>query len=71
MFPKHISGIEMQQDGPNMVPIWPDMGLNRADMGPNGPNMGSKGLEKDKKPYTDFIFPENIPEHELNRNTAW
>ena len=77
MFPKHISGIEMQQDGPNMVSIGPDMGLNRQDrgpnrpdMGPNGPYMGPKGLEKDEKPYTDFIFPEHIPEHEWNRNAA-
>ena len=53
----------MQQDGPNMVPIGPDMGLNRPDMGPNRPYMGPKGLEKDEKPYTDFIFPEHIPEH--------
>ena len=57
----------MQQDGPNMVPIGPDMGLNRPDMGPNRPYMGPKGLEKDEKPYTDFIFPEHIPEHEWNR----
>ena len=54
--PKHISGIEMQQDGTNMVP--------------NGPYMGPKRLEKEEKPYTDFIFPENIPEHEWNRNGA-
>ena len=56
IFPKHISGIEMQQDGPNMVPIGPDMGLNRPDMGPNRPYVGPEGLEKDEKPYTDFIF---------------
>ena len=60
----------MQQDGPNMVPIGPDMGLNRPDMGPNRPYMGPKGLEKDEKPYTDFIFPEHILEHEWNRNVA-
>ena len=70
IFPKHISGIEMQQDGPNMVPIGPDMGLNGLDMGPNGPYIGPKGLEKDEKPYIDLIFPEHIPENEWNRNAA-
>ena len=70
IFPKHISGIEMQQDGPNMVPIGPDMGLNRPDMGPNEPYMGPKGLEKDEKLYTDFTFPEHITEHEWNSNAA-
>ena len=61
--PKHIFGIEMQQDGVSMVP-------NGPDMGPNRPYMGPKGLEKDEKPYTDFIFPEHILEHEWNRNVA-
>ena len=70
IFTKHISGIEMQQDGPNMVPIGPDMGLNEQDMGSIGPCMDPKGLEEDEKPYTDFIFPEYIPEHDLNRNAA-
>ena len=60
----------MQQDGPNMVPIGPDMGLNRPDLGSNGLYMGPKGLENDEKPYTDFILPEHIPEHEWNRNAA-
>ena len=75
--PKHISGIEMQQDGvsmvpngPDMGPNGPDMGPNRPDMGPNRPCMGPNGLEKDEKHYADFIFPENIPEHEWNRNGA-
>ena len=53
-----------------MVQIGPDLGPKRPDMGPNGPYMGPKGLDKDEKSYTDFIFPEDIPEHEWNRNAA-
>ena len=68
--PKHIFGIEMQQDGVSLVQNGPDRGPNRPDMGPNGPYMGPKGLEKDEKLYTDFTFPEHITEHEWNSNAA-
>ena len=47
IFPKHISGIEMQQDGVSMVP-------NGPDMGPNGPDMDPNGVEKDENPILTF-----------------
>ena len=45
--PKHISGIEMHQDGPVMGP-------NRLDMGPNGLDMDPNGGEKDENPLLTF-----------------
>ena len=48
--PKHISGIEMHQDGP-------DMGPNRLDMGPNGLDMDPNGGEKDENPLLTFWMP--------------
>ena len=53
-----------------MVSIGPDMGLKGPDMGPKGQYIGPKTLEKNKKPYTDFVFPEQIPKHEWNRNAV-
>ena len=57
--PKHISGIEMQQDGVSMVP-------NGPDMGPNGPDMDPNGVEKDKNPMLTFWMPYAL----LNPKTA-
>ena len=56
IFHKHISGIEIQQDGPNMVSIGPDMGLKEPDMVSKGPYIGPKTLEKTKSPILTLFF---------------
>jgi len=55
--PKYISGIEMQQDGPDMGPNGSDMGPNGSDMGPNRPYMDPNGVEKDENPILTFWIP--------------